>query len=85
MYIASNVGTETESAINDLRARVSVMRELGVESWAGIVLGPLPSAPNGAGDDEAQRSDRLEVLKAEREQRLRFGTSGGPRPLARPR
>jgi hypothetical protein len=79
------VGTETESAINDLRARVAVMRELGVESWADIVLGPLPSAPGGKDDDETQRSDRLELLSKERDRRIRFGASGGPRRIGNDR
>lgn len=76
--LQSNV--ESESAITDLRARVAAMRELGVVKWADIELGPLPTSPVGDGEDETQRSDRLELVKREREQRLRFGASGGPRP-----
>jgi hypothetical protein len=85
MYIASNVGTDIESAIADFRARCKAMREEGATSWADIVLGPLPSAPGGKDDDETQRSDRLELLSKERDRRIRFGASGGPRRIGNDR
>ena len=67
-----------------LQALVPVMRELGVECYAGVVLGPNP-ATTAHSDEPVLTSDerRLQAQKqeAKRVERMRFGASGGPRPL----
>lgn len=74
------VGT-TEATLVDLEARVTLMRRLGVVRWADIELGPEPTPANASPtEDETQRSMTLEREKTERDTRLRFGASGGPRP-----
>jgi hypothetical protein len=71
---------ETQSAITDLEARVEAMRRLGVSRWSDIELGPSPdTSPD---EDATQRSMRLERDAKERKQLLRFGATGGPRPVA---
>lgn len=72
--------TPTNSDLASLAATVAEMRRLGVTRWGAIELGPEPStaSPN---EDETQRTD-ADRLKLEREERLRFGASGGPRPHA---
>lgn len=74
------LGTDTEAAITDLRARVKAMRELGVVKFGDIELGPLPAKAEPRDDEETQRSDRLEAEK-QRVARIRFAASGGPRPV----
>jgi hypothetical protein len=81
----SNMGTDSDSAITDLEARVTAMRRLGVTRWADIELGPSPASPaDPRNDEETQRSDRLNEVK-ERAKRLPFAASGGPRPVGNPR
>lgn len=65
--------------ISDLEQRVAAMRRLGVTEWGSIKLGPDPRSPD---EDATQRSEQLDRQKqeaAERERRLKFGASGGPR------
>lgn len=58
---------------------VAQMRRLGVTRFGDIVLGP---DPNVRPDEEAetQRTADAHRAKLERDQRVRFGASGGPRP-----
>lgn len=81
----ASVGTETDPAITDLKARVTAMRALGVVKWADIELGPEP-APKAetSQEDETQRKDRLEA-EQKRKERLKFGASGGPVPVGNDR
>jgi hypothetical protein len=75
------LGTDTEAAITELRITVKAMRELGVVKFGDIELGPDPSAQvDTSKEDATQRSDRLEA-DHRRAMRLRFGASGGPRPV----
>lgn len=74
------VGTSTEATIVELEARVTAMRRLGVVRWADIELGPSPLEPERPEEDATQRSMTREREKTERDQRIRFGASGGPRP-----
>ena len=74
--------TDTDSAVTDLEARVTAMRRLGVTRWADIELGPEPAqADDTSREDATQRSMKLDAENRERAYRLRFGASGGPRPL----
>lgn len=68
--------------IEMLEARVRVMRAIGVVEWRDIKLGPDPSSDVRPEVDETQRTADAERLKRERDQRIRFGASGGPRPRA---
>lgn len=74
------VGTETDSAIADLEARVEAMRRLGISRWADIELGPVPGSPV---EDNTEQSARLERQEKERVERVRFAASGGPRRAIR--
>lgn len=69
--------------ITDLPTVVAQMRKLGVTKFGDIELGP---DPNVRPDDEAatQRTAEAQHLKRERDQRVRFGASGGPRPRVTP-
>lgn len=62
-----------------LQALVPVMRELGVVSFGTVTLGPAKAAE---APDELEDERKQLALKqaAEREERMRFGASGGPRP-----
>lgn len=64
-----------------LAARVRVMRAIGVTKWRDIEIGPDPSDVR-PDKDETQRTADAERLKRERDLRVRFGASGGPRPRA---
>ena len=56
---------------------VKRMRALGVTKFGGIELGPDPNArPDEEG--ETQRTAEAAHAKAARDQRVRFGASGGP-------
>lgn len=56
---------------------VKRMRALGVTKFGGIELGPDPNArPDEEG--ETQRKAEADHLKERRDQRVRFGASGGP-------
>lgn len=70
-------GTIDSSQLEDVVRR---MRALGVTKFGGIELGPDPTTPRPDKEDETQRTADAERLKQERDQRVRFGASGGPRP-----
>lgn len=74
------MGTETDDAIADFRARCKAMREEHAVKWGDIELGPIPAKAEPRDDEETQRSDRLEAEK-QRVARIRFAASGGPRPV----
>jgi hypothetical protein len=63
--------------ITQLPAVVAQMRALGVTRWGDIELGPDPNTrPDEEG--ETQRTAEAAHAKAVRDQRVRFGASGGP-------
>jgi len=69
-----------------LQALVPVMRELGVECYAGVVLGPDPTSTAHSVEPELTPDERRMLAQrqeAQRLDRMRFGASGGPRPLGR--
>ncbi len=66
-----------------LTETVTVMRALGVVQFGDIVLGPAPSLVSSPDEDSTQRSERLDKAERERVNRVRFGASGGPRPLVK--
>lgn len=73
---------EVCSPATTLRARVRLMRELGVTEYDGIVLGPEPPPPTQPATPEARRRDRDE-------HHLRFWrqvtrASGAPIPVCTP-
>lgn len=72
---------EAPSPIEDLKARVSAMRELGVTRWGDIELGPAPGSSLSE-KDMAQRIADAKAAEGQREKRMTFGASGGPRPRA---
>lgn len=68
--------------IDELRAKVAVMRDLGIVECDGIKLGPAPSEAQA--NDETQRQPTPdEAAKAARVRRdhLMALSSGGPRPI----
>jgi hypothetical protein len=61
------VGAALEDVEQELRARVALMRELGVLRWDGIVLGPAPTPREDAASRLARaRTDdeRVEAQEA---------------------
>lgn len=58
----------------DLRARVALMRELGVLQWDGIVLGPVPP-PRREALSAAEREAR-QAARAEAERDLDYAATG---------
>ncbi len=70
------------SAVTDvayLEALVPVMRRLGVTSYRDVCLGQATTddAPDALEDE---RKELALKQAAEREERMRYGASGGPRP-----
>lgn len=63
-----------------LRTIVPLMRELGVQAFGDVVLGPAtaPAPPREENQDERMKLAQKQA--AEREERMRYGASGGPRP-----
>jgi hypothetical protein len=53
-----------DMAREELRRNVSVMRELGVMSWNGIVLGPPPATAQEV--SEAQDQKEVKLSRADR-------------------
>lgn len=65
--------------VEELRKRVSVMRELGVTKWGDIEL--APELPKGSEPDTQQSKlspEAEELRRREQQRRLAFRTSGGP-------
>lgn len=58
---------QTAPAACDLRTKVALMRELGVTSWDGIVLGPPPPPPPRVLTDEERAKRDAARLEAERQ------------------
>ena len=76
------VGTDTDAAIEDFRARCRAMRAEGATQWDGITLGPVPYSAS-ASDDSTQRTltaDELERRAREERRRIASASSGGPVP-----
>ncbi len=57
-------------SLDELRAAVAVMRELGVTRWDGIELGPAPAAPI------AKPEPMTEQQRREAHMRTLFAASG---------
>ncbi len=76
--LQQTVGTEKPTDIEVLQARVKAMRDLGVTRWQDIELGPEPAQPPSK-EDATKRSQQSEAESKAREERLKFGASGGPR------
>jgi len=75
---------DADAEIAYLRALVPVMRELGVDAHAVTKLGPDPNATALSDEPELAPTERMKLAQrreAERLERMRFGASGGPRPL----
>lgn len=83
-HTGSNVEEPLSGDVAYLSKVVPLMRELGVTAYGSIVLGPDPKAASVPRDPELSDDERMNLARktaAEREQRMRFGMSGGPRPL----
>ncbi len=62
-----------------LRKRVALMRELGVTSWDGVVLGPEPVKPE-APKEQTPEEVKAELKRAEEAQLKRTYGATGIRP-----
>ena len=63
----------------ELIQAVAEMRRLGVVEWNGIKLGPVPAEAPTSDQDETQRIADAKAAELKREERKKFGASGGPR------
>lgn len=68
-------------ALAELAPYVAEMRRLGVTRAGDIELGPDPLARR-PDEGETERTAEAHRLKTARDQRVRFGASGAPRPRA---
>ena len=62
-------------SLDELEARVTKMRALGVTKWGDIELGPEPT-PAETGETQRNTAPDEKVLRAQR-QRIAFAASGG--------
>ncbi len=78
---SASVGSPIDEARDYLNAIVPLMRELGVEEYDGLRLGPMPPSDAASReDDETQRlTPEKQVARAREERRrIAMAASGGP-------
>jgi hypothetical protein len=69
-------------ALSELRAKVSLMRELGVLQWDGLILGPPPAPPEKDPPKQGDAERELDEIEQRQHKTLMALKSSGVTPSA---